>query len=248
MHDASRRVRPSNHAMRQKTYSGRIVLVSGAPFYAVLIASAVLAGCAKRASIGMPAAAPQLRTETGMASWYGDPYHGRRTSSGEIYNMDELTAAHRTLPFHTWVAVTNLENNRRVEVRINDRGPFLKDRIIDLSRAAAQEISMIGPGTARVRIDIIPRPRVPNPPAAQTSARYAVQIGAFADRARAEELGRSLASRFGPARLVLREGSPPLWRVLSRAVDNLVDARSLSERIKEDHPGAFIIRVDQEAR
>lgn len=196
----------------------------------------------------MPAAAPQISTETGIASWYGDPYHGRRTSSGEIYNMDELTAAHRTLPFHTWVAVTNLENNRRVEVRINDRGPFLKDRIIDLSRAAAKEIAMIGPGTARVRIDILASPRALNSMASQGAARYAVQIGAFADRARAEELRKTLESGFGPARLVLREGSPPLWRVLSRAVASLDDARSLAERIKEDHPGAFIIRVDQEPR
>ena len=93
-------------------------------------------------------------TETGIASWYGVPYHGRRTSNGETYDMDKLTAAHKTLAFDTWVEVTNLDNGKKITVRINDRGPFVRGRIIDLSRAAARRIEMIGPGTARVRLKV----------------------------------------------------------------------------------------------
>ena len=91
-----------------------------------------------------PLAAKIGATETGIASWYGDPYNGRRAASGEIYDMEQFTAAHRTLPFETWVEVTDLDNGKRVEVRIIDRGPFVDGRIIDLSLAAAREIDMLG--------------------------------------------------------------------------------------------------------
>ena len=97
-------------------------------------------------------------TETGIASWYGVPYNGRRSANGEIYDMEKLTAAHRSLPFDTWVEVTNLVNNKRVEVRITDRGPFVDGRIIDLSMAAAREIDLVTAGIVRVRIKVIKRP------------------------------------------------------------------------------------------
>jgi rare lipoprotein A len=97
-------------------------------------------------------------TESGIASWYGVPYHGRRSASGEIYDMEKLTAAHPTFPFQTIVEVTNLDNGKRVIVRINDRGPFVKGRIIDLSHAAAKQIDLLGPGTARVRLKVIQPP------------------------------------------------------------------------------------------
>src|SRR2546423_4389679 len=93
-------------------------------------------------------------TEKGDASWYGHPYHGRRAANGEIYDMEKMTAAHRTLPFNTWVRVKNLSNEKTVDVRINGRGPFVGGRIIDLSHAAAQAIDLIGPGTARVNVVI----------------------------------------------------------------------------------------------
>ncbi|TAK54746.1 MAG: septal ring lytic transglycosylase RlpA family protein [Bacteroidetes bacterium] len=99
--------------------------------------------------------------EEGVASYYADPYHGRKTSNGETYDMYEMTAAHQTLPFNTKVKVTNLDNQKTTVVRINDRGPFAKDRIIDLSVAAAREIDMIGPGTARVRLEVIELGREP---------------------------------------------------------------------------------------
>ena len=92
---------------------------------------------------------------TGTASYYADKFHGRKTANGETFNMHDLTAAHKTLPFNTVVNVTNLGNNKTVKVRINDRGPFVKNRIIDLSLAAAKELDMLGSGTAEVRIDIL---------------------------------------------------------------------------------------------
>ena len=94
-------------------------------------------------------------TQEGIASWYGAPYHGRKTASGEVYNMYQMTAAHQSLPFGVVVEVRNKTNAQKVEVRVNDRGPFVKGRIIDLSRAAAEAISMIGPGTAPVKIKVI---------------------------------------------------------------------------------------------
>lgn len=94
-------------------------------------------------------------SETGIASWYGPGFHGRKTASGTRYNQNAMTAASRTLPLGTKVLVTNLENDRKVEVTINDRGPYVDDRIIDLSRAAARKLGMLKHGTARVRIDVI---------------------------------------------------------------------------------------------
>lgn len=93
--------------------------------------------------------------EKGQASWYGEPFHGRKTASGEVYDMNKVSAAHKTLPLHTWVEVKNLDNNKVMTVRINDRGPFIRGRIIDLSRGAAQELGMLNAGLARVRIRAI---------------------------------------------------------------------------------------------
>src|SRR5215470_15682623 len=96
--------------------------------------------------------------QEGIASWYGPGFHGRRTANGEIYDQYELTAAHQTLPLGTRVMVTSLANGRSVEVRINDRGPFVGGRVIDLSYAAASVIDMIGPGTAMVRVEVLDAP------------------------------------------------------------------------------------------
>src|SRR5689334_4888356 len=97
-------------------------------------------------------------TEEGKASWYGVPYHGRPAADGEIYDMETLVAAHRVMPFNTWLEVTNLVNGKSVNVRVIDRGPFVGGRIIDLSHAAAREIDLIGPGVAPVRLQVISAP------------------------------------------------------------------------------------------
>jgi rare lipoprotein A len=98
---------------------------------------------------------PEGWSETGVASWYGNPFHGRTTASGERYDMEELTCAHKTLPFGTRIRVENLDNGRAIILRVNDRGPFVKGRIVDVSRKAARELGMLGPGTARIRITVV---------------------------------------------------------------------------------------------
>ncbi|HSV91600.1 MAG TPA: septal ring lytic transglycosylase RlpA family protein, partial [Desulfobacterales bacterium] len=121
---------------------------------------AVTASCARRRTVRAPVAPVVGSVELGVASWYGHPYHGRRAANGEVYDMEKLTAAHRTLPFGTWVDVRNLSNGKHVLVRINDRGPFVQGRIIDLSRAAARQIDMIGPGIVKVRLEVTAPPGV----------------------------------------------------------------------------------------
>ena len=131
-------------------------------------------------------------TEEGIASWYGVPFHGRRASNGEIYDMHKLTAAHRTLPFDTVVRVTNLSNDKSTVVRITDRGPFVDNRIIDLSMAAAREIDSIGPGVVPVRLEILSAGIDP------TSGFFTVQVGAFRDRGNAERLRERLNASYSP--------------------------------------------------
>jgi len=129
--------------------------------------------------------------QEGTASWYGPGFHGNRTSSGEVYDQYDLTAAHPTLPLGTRVAVTNLQNGKVVEVRINDRGPFVKGRSIDLSYAAARTLGMLGPGTVPVRIEVLGSDRVQ-----LATAAYTIQVGAFTDRDNALRLKSTLARHF----------------------------------------------------
>ena len=218
----------------------------------------VLTGCAHKkhvripaspapATPGVPAAPlpnPQVGdTETGLASWYGHPYHGRAAANGEIYDMETLVAAHRTLPFDTWVRVVNLTNEKTVEVRIIDRGPFVDGRIIDLSHAAAKAIDMIGPGTAQVRIEILRTPVAAGPVA------FAVQVGAFQNRANADQLRVRMAAQYGSARLVLRQGAPSVWRVLvgSEATEDAANALSARIRTESGEKNAFVVRLDLNA-
>ena len=149
-----------------------------------LAVGALLSGCR-----------PRLRPvvnglQSGIASWYGQEFHGRPTSNGEIYNMHELTAAHRTLPFGTVVEITNLLNGRTITVRINDRGPFVGDRIIDLSYAAARMLDMVGPGTIPIRLEVVKEAPAP------AGQRFAVQVGAFILRDNADALAAKLRPDF----------------------------------------------------
>jgi rare lipoprotein A len=192
-----------------------------------------------RPSTAPPSGTPAAFTEEGLASWYGHPYHGRRAANGQVYDMEELTAAHRTLPFESWVAVRNMVNDKQVSVRITDRGPFVDGRVIDLSRAAARAIDLIGPGTAPVRLALIQRP--PEAPVDY----FAVQVGAFTDRARAEALRARLQRQYGVARIVQRDDDQPsLYRVLAGHEESLDRARLLSERLRVEYGLAFVVRLD----
>jgi rare lipoprotein A len=179
-------------------------------------------------------------TELGMASWYGHPYHGRAAADGEIYDMEKLTAAHRTLPFNTWVRIENIDNGKTVTVRIIDRGPFVDNRIIDLSHAAAQQIELIGPGTARVRVVVT------EAPALEEAYVFAVQVGIFRSKENADKLQAELQSRYGAARIVERQGSPLVWRVLVGQESSPENAEALAVRVRGDIsvPEAFVVRLD----
>ena len=180
-----------------------------------------LVGAAGCALVRAPAPPPITDgVQVGVASWYGPGFHGNRTANGEIYDQYELTAAHPSLPLGTRVMVTNLENGRAVQVRINDRGPFVDGRAIDLSYAAARTVGMIGPGTARVRVEVLgsptrvaaapaaarvappptlpsPSPALPSPPPPTGS--YTVEVAALSDPDKAAHLRQVLAHRFPDA-------------------------------------------------
>jgi len=224
---------------------GRLAPICVALLFAALLF--VSPGCAHKKHARHIAPPPQPGTtrpgdsETGVASWYGKPYHGRPAANGEIYDMEKLTAAHRTLPFNTWVRVYDLDNNKTVEVRIIDRGPFVDGRIIDLSHAAAREIEMIGPGIARVRVEVIRAPEgVP-------TGVFAVQVGAFRDRGNAERLRSQMHSRYGPARLIQRAEKPGFWFVLVGSETSEDAAEDLASRIRQnsvEKNDCFVVRVD----
>lgn len=134
-------------------------------------------------------------SQTGIASWYGPGFHGKATASGDIYDQNDFTAAHQTLPLGTRVMVTNLENGSTTEVLINDRGPFAKGRIIDLSYSAAQMINMVGPGTALVRVDVLESPVKLQ--TIRSALDYTLQLGSFTQMENARQL-RDRAARTFP--------------------------------------------------
>src|SRR5207249_10440070 len=160
-----------------------------------------LVGAAGCALVRAPAPPPITDgVQVGVASWYGPGFHGNRTANGEIYDQYELTAAHPSLPLGTRAVVTNLSTGRAVEVRINDRGPFVDGRVIDLSYAAARTIGMIGPGTARVRIDVLgnaaPPPLIPPPTHDLPTGSYTIEVASLSDPGKAHHLRDVLARRF----------------------------------------------------
>jgi rare lipoprotein A len=177
--------------------------------------------------------------EEGNASWYGAPFHGRRASNGEIYDMNKLTAAHRTMAFGTMVKVTNLTNGKSAVVRITDRGPFVDNRIIDLSMAAARAIESIGPGVVPVRLEVISG-------ADPFGGFFTVQVGAFKEQANAERLRARLNELYPPSTIQqvdLDEGT--FYRVRAGKVSGEQAAQKFAEdlRVKEGFH-AMVIRLD----
>jgi len=152
----------------------------------------------KRAEIRYEGRSDVGMVQYGVASWYGKKFHGNPTASGEIYDMYQLTAAHKTLPLGTYVMVTNLENNRSVEVKINDRGPFVKGRIIDLSYAGARSIDMVEKGTARVKVVVLKhKARIVKKEDEGFGRGFTVQVGSFSDKGNAVELTKALGRKMG---------------------------------------------------
>ncbi len=245
--------RHNEQAGRTLAFRGRIALLG-------LLAVLVLAvgGCSRRKVSAAPAPAggglPPLsgEAETGLASWYGDPYHGRPTASGEVYDMNGYTAAHRTLPFNAWVRVTSLENNLFTTVRINDRGPFIEGRIIDLSRGAGQAINMIGSGTMLVRLEVVKLPETAAPAATGSVAgggpgTFSVQVGAFTVEENALRLQQELAEEFGEV-FVERYSGPDgtYYRVRVGRLHSYDEAEDLAFNLR-GHPGvtsALVVRLN----
>lgn len=213
-------------------------------FLAVLLScfAFLLGGCSRKrvqaSNPAQPPVAPLHEETTGYASWYGHPYHGRRTSNGETYDMNTMTAAHRTLPFDTVVKVNNLSNGKTVTVRINDRGPFVKDRIIDLSYIAAKQIDMIGPGTARVNLDILKS--VPNP------FPLAIQVASFKEAANARKLQTNLKERFAPVALQEYDSSEgTFFRVLVGQFKDSQEAQAVLKTLRQENLDGFMVRLDR---
>ena len=161
-----------------------------------------VSGCAGRPAkpAASPADYPVGYVERGYASWYGPGFHGNRTASGEVYDRHQFTAAHRTLPFGTVVQVRSLTNERRVTVRINDRGPFVRGRIIDLSWAAAQALAMAGPGTDQVELRVVGYQGRPG-----ALGSFRVQVASFVEQATAQALAQRLKGTYPDVRIVTVE-------------------------------------------
>ncbi len=183
--------------------------------------------------------------QRGIASWYGKKFHGKKTASGEIYNMYKRTAAHKTLPFGTYVLVRNLRNNKTTIVKINDRGPFVKNRIIDLSYRAAKDIGMIGPGTAPVEIVVLGKKmgKIKSPVGVKTAVevvdtktgRFGVQVGAFRDRKNALRLVDRLSVIFKHVEIHVGTDryANPLYRVIVSGAKSLGKANLIEKKLRE---------------
>ena len=188
--------------------------------------------------------------QRGIASWYGKDFHGKKTSNGEIYDMYAITAAHKTLPLGTYVRVHNLENNRKVEVRINDRGPFVRGRIIDLSYTAAKDIGIVGPGTARVEVVALGTPVAAGGGSSPSyvqgdyySGNFTYQVGAFVNRENAERQKRELEKKYNNAHItVFDRGDQIFYRVRAGKFTTLEDAvRHELILIEDGYPDAILI-------
>jgi len=188
--------------------------------------------------------------QRGIASWYGKNFHGKKTSNGEIYNMYAMTAAHKTLPLGTYVRVQNLENNRELEVRINDRGPFVRGRIIDLSYTAAKKLGIVAPGKADVEIVALGTPVATDGGTRRTfvqgdyySGNFTFQVGAFTNHENAERLKRKLDEHYKNAHISLYDrGDKIFYRVRVGTFNTLEDAvMNEAILIQDGYPDAFMV-------
>lgn len=180
--------------------------------------------------------------EVGLASWYGEEYHGRPTANGEIYDMYAPTAAHRTLPFHTIVRVVNLENGKVTQARINDRGPFIPGRIIDLSKKGAQEIGILGTGTARVSIEVID---FAGKSPLSLEGTFTIQVGAFREEENARRLQERLQKKHKQVHVVLWESNNQrFYRVRVGSFRSEAEARRYGAFLHRENLPVFIVRED----
>jgi rare lipoprotein A len=190
--------------------------------------------------------------QTGVASWYGPDFHGKKTSNGETYDMHGMTAAHKTLPLGVFVKVENRDNGEETIVRVNDRGPFVKGRIIDLSYAAARKLGVVQNGTARVRVEALgylsegERGRETYSPANYDRGIYTVQTGAFTVPANAERLASAMKEMHGFSDIRKTEvNGDTFYRVYAGKYTSLKTAEDARERFERNgYPGSFVVSLD----
>ena len=188
----------------------------------------------------VPVDAKVIATETGLASWYGPPYHNRRGSNGEVYNMHAMTAAHRTFPLGSIVRVTNVKTGATAAVRITDRGPFIPGRVVDLSLAAAQKLDVYKPGVAQVKVELMQTTALPGSP-----GKWAVQIGGFPDEKVASELKEHLIRRYRTAKVLSFASPAGDWWVRVRVLGDDHDrAQKLAAETTTPEGAVFLVRLD----
>jgi rare lipoprotein A len=188
----------------------------------------------------VPAGKKPLLVQTGVASWYGPPYHNRRGSNGEIYNMHAFTAAHRTLPMGSIVRVTNLKTGHTALVRITDRGPFIKGRMLDLSLAAAKKVDVWAAGLATVRMEVL---ETPTP--LETGGRWAVQIGGFEEEPAADKVRDHLSRRFQNAKVLCFSSPTGDWWLRVRVqADDRHRAEEVARETQTPEGAIFLVRLD----
>lgn len=197
------------------------------------------AGEASAEPLAAPPDAKPIYVETGLASWYGPPYHNRQAANGKTYNMNAPTAAHRTLPLNSLVRVTNLRTGSSTLVRITDRGPFVEGRIIDLSLAAAKRADVWRAGVAEVKLEVLEAPA----PIDQ-GGRWCVQIGAFEDPEAAARLKDRLSRRYHTARVLQFTGPTGEWIRVRVANDDRSRAQEVARDTHTDQGAIFLVRLD----
>jgi rare lipoprotein A len=207
---------------------------------AIFLALSITSGCTLLRRESIP---PQIkRVEVGWASWYGKDFHGRRTASGAVYDMYQLTAAHKTLPLGTTVMVTHLDNGKSVMVAINDRGPFVKGRIIDLSYAAAQALGMVEEGVARVRMEVFGKKPIP---ASSPEGPFTIQVGAFIERSNAVRLMEELQKKYKDISITeLKTPENTYYRVRVGRFITREEAYQFAAGLAQEGYTAFITRTE----
>lgn len=180
-----------------------------------------------------------LSSEVGIASWYGAPYHNARGANGRIYDQDAMTAAHRTLPLGTVVRVTNLATHQSAVVTITDRGPFVRGRILDLSRAAAIKTGVWRAGIARVRIDVLS-----DPPSVDPYGRWCVQIGAFRHEGSARKLRDRLQRQYPRANVIDFKGATGYWVRIRPNGESQRAAQEVARMVQPTEGEAYVVRLD----
>jgi rare lipoprotein A len=180
-----------------------------------------------------------LFSEEGLATWYTAPYKGRKAANGEVFSDDDLTAAHRTLPMGSLIVVTNLTTGQSAAMRITDRGPFVADKMIDLTIASAMATGVYHAGTARVRLDVYRTPK-----SVYTGGRWCVQIGAFTSERKANQFKAQLLRRYPDASVIEFSGEASYWVRIRPQGDNREEAEIIARNLRPAEGDAYLTRLD----